>query len=55
MMCSESQDELLVISKLEEAITNINEVVPFIEKMNGKLPQRIINLLDELNRLSVMY
>lgn len=55
MMYSKLSNEEIVIRELSNAITSMSMCMPLLEEMKGKMPQEVINLLDELNRLSVMY
>lgn len=48
-------NEEIVIMELSNAIKCVEKCIPLLEKMEGKISTKVLNLLDELNRLSVMY
>ena len=54
-MYSELSNKEIVIRELSNAITSMSMCMPLLEEMKGKIPQEVINLLDDINRLSVLY
>lgn len=48
-------NEEIVIRELSNAIASMSMCIPYLEEMKGKIPTEVIELLDECNRLSVMF
>ena len=52
-MYSESSE--IVKRELSNAIASMSMCMPLLEEMNGNIPTQILDLLDSINKLSVMY
>ncbi len=48
-------NEEIVRSNLSIAIDYIQECIPYLKEMNGKIPTDILDLIDEINKYSVMF
>lgn len=45
----------VVIRELSNAIASISMCMPYLEEMKGKIPAELLDLLDDINELSVKY
>lgn len=48
-------NEEIVIRELSNAIASMSMCIPYLEEMKGKIPTEILDLLDDINQLSVKY
>jgi hypothetical protein len=44
-----------IVKLLSEAVDKMEQALPMIEKLEGKIPTEILSLLDRANAYSVMY
>lgn len=44
-----------LIELLSKTIGNMTMAMPLLEKMDGKIPTEILDMLDFINKLSVKY
>ena len=54
-MYSELSNEEIVIRELSNAITSMSMCMPLLEEMKGKISPEILDLLDDINKMSGMY
>lgn len=48
-------NEEIVIRELSNAIDSMSMCISYLEEMKGKIPTEILDLLDDINKLSVKY
>ena len=48
-------NEDVVRERLKQALDCMRECVPLLEEMDGKIPSDILDIIDTINKYSVLY